>query len=385
MRIAVLTVGRSDFGIYRPLLSALSNDARFEIGLIAGGMHLDSRFGQTIDEVRASGYRISAELKDPPEHETASVAELMAWNLAGFTKVLRKAPLDLVIVLGDRYEMFAGAAAATSLNLPLAHFHGGEVTLGAIDDVFRHSITKMSHLHFTSTSKYERRVIQMGEEPWRVHTVGALAIDNIKSLDLPGKEQLAEIVGMGLDEAPILATLHPTTRDPSELKKQTENFLAALRETGLPVILTAPNADEGGALILNEIRYAVAQMSDWRLVRNLGIAAYFGLMREARLMAGNSSSGILEAASFGLPVVNVGSRQEGRVSGRNVLHCGWGLDELQDALRRGMDPDFKSSLLGMRNPYGSGETAERVRTILADPPPREVLLRKTFYDLADPI
>ncbi len=382
-RIAVVTTTRADFGIYRPLLNRLAGDAGITLQLVAGGMHLRPEFGMTIEEILEAGFTVAARVDllsgdDSP----IGIAEAMARATRGFADAYTALAPDIAVILGDRFEMHAAAVAAQPLRLPLAHLHGGELTLGALDDSFRHSMTKLAHLHFVATEAFRRRVLQMGEEPWRVVVCGALGLDNLTDTPALAAAELEARIGLPLTPAPLLVTFHPETRDAAPAAEQAEALLKALAASDLPVVFTAPNADAGGREIRRLIEKYVADHAAARLVDNLGTPGYFALMGKAAAMVGNSSSGIIEAASFGLPVVNIGDRQQGRPRAANVIDVPRRADTILAAIRKANSQAFRASLAGLRNPYAADRPAgEVIHRTLASVPLGDVLLKKGFVDL----
>lgn len=382
-RIAVVTTTRADFGIYRPLLRRLTDDSGIALQLIAGGMHLRPEFGMTIDEIVGAGFAVAARVDlltgdDSP----AGIAEAMSRATRGFADAYAALLPNIVVILGDRFEMHAAAVAAQPLRIPLAHLHGGELTLGALDDSFRHSMTKLSHLHFVATEAFRHRVLQMGEEPWRVVVSGAPGLDNLVDTPPLDAAALEARIGLPLTPAPLLVTFHPETRDAAPACEQAAPLLRALDEVGLPVVFTAPNADTGGRDIRRLIEDYVSAHPAARLIDNLGTPAYFALMGKAAAMVGNSSSGIIEAASFGLPVVNIGDRQQGRPHAINVIDVPRTAEAIIASIRRATSTAFRVSLAGLRNPYAADRpAAEIIHRTLAEVPLGDALLKKGFVDL----
>jgi UDP-N-acetylglucosamine 2-epimerase (non-hydrolysing)/GDP/UDP-N,N'-diacetylbacillosamine 2-epimerase (hydrolysing) len=380
--IGVVTVSRSDFGIYRPILDAICQDADLELRLIVSGMHLSPHYGATVEMIEAEGYEVHERVEmllssDSPE----GVAKSMGLGMIGFAQVYAHSRPGLLLVLGDRFEMHAAALAALPFNIPVAHVHGGEVTEGAMDEALRHAITKLSHLHFTSTEQYARRVIQLGEEPWRVTICGAPSLDNLKTVHLLSAVEMEKRFHLRIAEPPLLVTFHPVTLAYTQAQHQIGQLLLALEASGKPVIFTLPNADTGNSVIRQAIAAYVETHPDAQAVENLGTQGYFSLMAHAAAMVGNSSSGIIEAASFELPVVNIGTRQRGRVHGINVLDVGYNHSEILDGIQRAISPTMRQSLQGLKNPYGDGKAAERIVSRLRDVPLDENLIIKRFYDL----
>ena len=381
--IGVVTVARSDYGIYLPLLRKIQADPDLRLHLLVTGMHLSPEFGLTVEAIEADGFEIGDRVEmllssDTPE----GIAKSMGLGTIGFAQVYARFRPDILVVLGDRFEMHAAALTALPFKIPVAHIHGGEVTQGAIDDALRHSMTKLSHLHFVSTPEYAQRVIQMGEEPWRVIVSGAPSLDNLHSIRLLTREELAARFGLHLDETPfLLVTFHPVTLEYEQTEWQVTGLLAALEACGLPVVFTLPNADTSGRIIIRMIEEFVQTCASARIVDNFGIQGYFSLMSLAAAMVGNSSSGIIEAASFELPVVNIGARQHGRVRGANVIDVGYERAEIVEGIKKAVLTEFRESLRELVNPYGCGQTSdkivERLKKVVLD----DRLVTKRFCDV----
>ena len=382
-RIAVVTTSRADFGIYRPLLNRLSDDERADLKLIVGGMHLRPEFGHTVDEIVAEGFPISARVDHLVSGPgVTAIAESMARGTAMYAKAMEETAAEVIVLLGDRFEMHAAAVAGAVSGRAMAHIHGGELTLGAVDDSFRHSITKLNHLHLVAAEDFARRVIQMGEEPWRVTVTGALGLDNLAALEPRGPDELESRIGMSLRPAPLLVTYHPETRDPTPPADQIAEMLGALDDTALPMVITAPNADDGGDEIHRHISEFCKGRNHARFIENLGTRAYFALMGSAMAMVGNTSSGIIEAPSFKLPVVNIGNRQEGRPQARNVITVERKREKIADAIGKAVAEDFRATLTDMTNPYaGPRPAAEIIGNILIDTKIDEKLVKKGFHDI----
>ncbi len=381
-KIAVVTVGRSDFGIYAPVLRALRNEPDLDLCLIAAGGHLSPTFGWTVNELTARGF--------PPDEcvdlllsadTSEAVAKSMGLGLIGFAQAYARLKPDVLLVLGDRFDMFAAAAAAVPFKIPIAHLHGGEVTVGAMDEAFRHSITKMSHLHFASTREHADRIVQLGEEPWRVTVSGAPGLDNLHDMEWLSATALEERLGVRFSQPPLLLTYHPVTLQYEQTATHIDELLAALGDISRPIVITKPNADTNGQIIIQRIEAFARSRPDVRVADNLGTQAYFSLMRCAAAMVGNSSSGIIEAASFELPVVNIGIRQQGRPRSRNVIDTGATRSEIAAALTRALSPEFRQNLTGLQNVYGQGDAAPRIVQRLKTEPLNEQLLLKRFHDL----
>lgn len=378
-RISAVTGSRADFGILRPLLDALATAPEFTLELAVTGMHLSPRFGDTVREVEASGLKIAGRVDcEATGGDRAEVARSVGLGVAGFTDLWRADPPDLVLLLGDRFETFAAATAAFLLDIPIAHLCGGDVTSGSHDDGMRHAISKFARLHFTTNQEASRRLIRMGERPETVHTVGSPALDAI--LALPGltRRELADAVGADLGERLLLVTFHPATADKGDPVGQLGELLAAL--SNLPAdcrfLATYANADAGGAA-LNAALDAAAK-ADARLIArpSLGQRLYFAAMRHAAMVVGNSSSGLYEAPSFGVPTVNIGSRQDGRLRAASVIDC----PPERAAIAEAMALAFAKDCRGTVNPYGDGRAAGRIVAILRSAGRFADLPMKRFYD-----
>lgn len=380
--LGIVTVGRSDYGIYLPVLREIQAHADLTLHLIVSGTHLSPEFGMTVDAIEADGFTVGDRVEMLLSSDTPDgTATSMGLGVIGFARVFQRCRPDMIVVLGDRFEMFTAALAALPFCIPVAHIHGGEATQGAMDDALRHAMTKLSHLHFVSTAEYARRVEQLGEEPWRIVISGAPALDHLRTMSLLSPSDLQSQFGITVVPPPLLVTFHPVTLEPDQIEWQTRELLNALDHAGVPIVFTQPNADAGGRRIGNLIDEFVACHPLARRVDNLGARGYFSVMRAAAAMVGNSSSGIIEAPSLGLPVVNVGSRQSGRVRATNVIDVGNTSHAIFAGIQQATDPGFRAALRGMVNPYGAGQASativERLRTITLD----DHLRIKRFRDL----
>jgi len=380
--IGVVTTSRADYGIYLPLLHRIQADPDLDLHLIVAGMHLSPEFGSTVKAIEADGFdtgdRVAMLLaSDSPE----ATAKSMGLGTMGYAQSFARFRPDILVVLGDRFDMHAAAVAAVPFKIPIAHIHGGEVTQGVIDDSLRHSMTKLSHLHFVSTPEYARRVVQLGEEPWRVTVCGALGLDNLGQVELLTREQFNERFDIALPDEFLLVTYHPVTLEYERTEWQCSELLAALDECGLPVLFTMANADTGGRTINRQIDEFVAAHQSARTAANLGTQGYFSAMAMATAMVGNSSSGIIEAGSFRLPVVNVGTRQRGRLRGENVIDVDYGRSSVVEGVRKAVSPEFCAALREMRNPYGAGTASDTIVAVLKGVQLDDNLLIKRFHDM----
>ena len=380
--IGVVTTSRADYSACRPLLKALQADPHISLRLYVSGTHLSPEFGLTVRCIEDDGMEIAERVEmllssDTPE----AIAKSTGLGLIGFGQAFGSFRPDILVVLGDRYEMLAAALAALPFTIPVAHLSGGELTEGAIDDVLRHSITKLSHLHFAATEEYARRIIQLGEEPWRVTVSGESSLDNLRTITMLSPSELEERYRLQLGGPFLLVTYHPTTLEYEQAESQIDELLTALAKTKLSPVFTQPNADTGNRVIRQKLEQFVASHRSSALVDNFGTQAYFSMMNLATAMVGNSSSGIVEAASFRLPVVNIGTRQHGRIRARNVIDVGYSQEEIAKGIQQAIDPQFRASLGGLTNPYGNGEASSIILERLKNAALGDSLIRKKFYDL----
>ena len=376
-RLAVLTTGRQDWGLLHPLCVELSSDDGFELLLIAGGMACSESFGSVPEQIRADGFHPVRELAWPVVDTDPSIQ--MSRALAETATAIQELQPWALVLLGDRLETAAAALAATLNRLPLVHLFGGEETQGAFDDCLRHAITKLSHLHLVSHRVYARRVVQLGENPDTVHVVGSLSLDNILSQQLSSREELEEHLGVRLEPPVGLVTLHPTT-----LADAREDELAAvsgaLEACRATWVITLPNSDPGGAEIRRGFLALASKHENIVAVPSLGAARYLGLLRIANVVVGNSSSGVTEAPLVGVPTVNIGDRQRGRIRFESVIDVPPNVDAIVQAIRRVFGSSVRVASDAPQKEMGDGRTAGRIRSILAswrapDPP------RKSFYDI----
>lgn len=385
---AMVTTGRSDYGLLSPLIHKLIASDKFELRLIVTGMHLSHLHGKTIQLIKKDGVNISDKIKMTSKKDTENaICNSVAIGLQKFSKLFNKMKPDFLIVLGDRYELWSACMAAVIHNIPIVHIHGGEVTIGAIDDPIRHSVTKMAAFHFASTDLYAKRIIQMGENSRHVFNVGAIGLDNINIMELLTCKELSEFTKVDFAKKNIaLMTYHPVTLDAYvDAYRQIQELLQALLKTDLFTLITMPNADPGGNLIHQKIANYVEQYPDkFKLIKNLGQKGYLSVMKYARMMIGNSSSGIIESASFKLPVVNIGDRQSGRFRPKNVIDCACSQVDMLKAIERALSADFGKLVSQLENPYGDGHTAGRIMKVLEkiDFNNKIQYLKKGFYDLS---
>ncbi len=380
--IAAVTVGRSDFGAYRPIFLKLQSRPHVQLRIIVSGAHLLERFGLTEREIEAAGFPIFARVPSLCVGDTEeAVGRSIGQGVIGFAQLFSRYRPDILLVLGDRFDMFSAVLAALPFRIPVAHIHGGELTEGAIDDAIRHSISKMSHLHFAATEDYARRLEQLGEEPWRISVTGAPALDALNEVEPLEAEELESQFGIAVGSPSLLITFHPVTLESDQTTLQIDSMLKALDAVRADCVFSYPNADTNHGIIIERIEAYTEQRPHCRLVKNLGHRTYFSLMNAVSAMVGNSSSGIVEAASFRLPVVDIGTRQQGRIRSRNVIECGYQTKEIVAAIQKAIEPSFRRSLSDISNPYGDSHAAERIveRLVSVDLGPG--LTMKRFTDI----
>lgn len=393
-RIAVLTGSRSEYGLLYWTIRRIHEDPDLELLLIVTGMHLSPEFGSTVRDIEADGFPISARLETLLSSDTGvGAATAMGLGTIKAAEVLAERKPDILVVLGDRPEVLATVVAALPLLIPVAHLHAGESTEGAIDENIRHAVTKLSHILFTATDHYAKRLLQMGEEAWRIHVCGATGLEHIYKTPLPSKEEVEGELGLDLSQPTLLVTQHPVTLrssgaaasapSPGDAVFDVAEVLGAVEDSGLPAVITYPNSDTGGRAIIDYIQAFQARYPRATARVNLGTRLYLGLMKHAAALVGNSSSGIIEAASFGVPVVNVGERQQGRVRGANVIDVVTERAAISEGIQRALDPVFRKEVAGMQNPYGRGEASEHIVRVLKEVELGQRLLQKRLANLPE--
>jgi UDP-hydrolysing UDP-N-acetyl-D-glucosamine 2-epimerase len=365
--IGMVSVSRSDWGHLVPVLEAIREAPDLDLRLFIAGMHLSADFGCTVKEIEAQGWPIAERIAmlepgDTPEAIAASTGR----GIAGFAGAYVRQRPDLVVVLGDRFEMLAAAVAALPFALPVAHIHGGEASEGAMDNQIRHAITKLAHLHFASAPEHGKRIAAMGEEDWRIHVVGAPGLDRLRTVGLLSRDEVAAALGLPPERPWLLVTFHPVTLEHEDTARHVDELLAALETVDATVVMTYPNADTAGRTIVEHVEKFVARTPRARIFRNLGDRLYLSLLKHADAMVGNSSSGLIEAPSFALPVVNVGSRQRGRLRGGNVVDVAPRRDDIVRGIQTALEPDLRRRLDGQPNPYGDGRAASRIVAVLRE-------------------
>ena len=384
-KICVITGTRAEFGLLSGLMRLIQQSEQTTLQVVATNMHLSERYGNTYREIEEAGFPIDYKvpmLDESGADNSTATLKAMSRALAGFAEAYDTLQPDLIVVLGDRYEILAAVEAALIKQIPVAHLHGGELTFGAYDDAIRHSITKMSHLHFTSTEAYRKRVIQLGEQPERVFYVGALGVENIKRVPLMSKSEIEHDLQFEITDQTILVTYHPVTLSGSNPSDDINALFESLDEhPELQVIFTMPNSDTGGQVIAEAIEQYVMQHADRvRAYKSLGMKRYLSVMKYCTAVVGNSSSGILEAPSFHIPTLNIGSRQDGRIAATSVYNCATDKASISAGLDYILSLEFRAIASKAQNPYEKEGTAQAIFDVISTYP-LEGIIKKEFYNL----
>lgn len=381
--ISILTATRAEYGLLKPIIAKLNKVEEFDVRIVATGAHLSPEFGLTYKEIVEDGFSIDKKIEILLSSDTpTSISKSMGIAIIGFADYFEKLNPDLLIVLGDRYETLAVAITAMNQRIPIAHLYGGETTEGAIDESIRHAITKLSYLHFTSTAEYRKRVIQLGEHPDRVYNVGAIGIENILNEKLLSKEKVEEELIIDTNRPYAMVTFHPVTLENNSSKRQVESLLEVCkRYKNINFIFTKANADSEGRII-NQIIGDYAKMNEnIKYFNSLGMIKYLSALKYCSMVIGNSSSGLLEAPSFGIPTVNIGDRQKGRMQASSVINCQPTYEEIKLAIELALNDLFIKQAKMTENPYGNGNTSDKVINVIKDYLlSKKIDLKKTFYD-----
>jgi GDP/UDP-N,N'-diacetylbacillosamine 2-epimerase (hydrolysing) len=382
-KICVITGTRAEYGLLSNLMREIKAHPQLELQIIATAAHLSPEFGLTYTEIEKDGFIINKKVESLLSSDSPSgISKSMGLTMIGIVDTLKELCPDLVLVLGDRFEIFSSAASATVLRIPIAHIAGGELTLGAVDEAFRHSITKMSHLHFTSTEAYKKRVIQLGEDPQRVFNVGSISLDNISYTKLLNKEEFERSIDFKLGQRNLLITYHPVTLEQATAESQFQELLAAIDQLeDTKFIFTMPNADTDGRVIIGLINDYVRKNSHRaKAYTSLGLVRYLSALQFVDAVVGNSSSGILEAPYFKVATINIGDRQKGRIMGETIINCKPDRQNILDAIGRGFSEKFKKEAQEAHNPYLKQGTIKEIVKVLATYP-LENIIKKHFHDL----
>lgn len=380
-KICVVTGSRAEYGILRNLIAAIKNDPELTLQIIATNQHLSKLQGETYKEIERDGFTIDYKVymaDDEAADNANATSKSISRGVAGFADAFDVLKPDLLLILGDRYEMLAVASTALIYKIPIAHLHGGEITEGAFDDAIRHAITKMSHLHFASTEAYRKRVIQLGEQPERVFNVGALGVENILKTDFMTKDEIEQSLNFKLTDKCFLCTYHPVTLSKMPSEAQILNLLEALDEyKEYHVIFTYSNSDTNSQIIIKRIQEYVDKNAErCMFIPSLGQRRYFSVLKYLKAVIGNSSSGIIEVPSFGIPTLNIGDRQKGRIAADSVFNCGYSTEEITEGLAKVVAYGHKD----IDNPYYKEGTCQAIMKIIKSYP-LENLIQKHFYDL----
>jgi GDP/UDP-N,N'-diacetylbacillosamine 2-epimerase (hydrolysing) len=382
-KICIFTGSRAEYGLLRGVIQEIQAAETLQLQILASGMHLSPEFGMTIQEIRTDGFDPDETIEILLSSDTSTaICKSMGLAMIGYGEALQRLKPDMVVVLGDRFETFCMAAAAQVCRVPLAHIHGGETTEGAIDEAFRHSITKMSHLHFASCEEYRQRIIQLGEAPDRVFNVGALGVENIRRMSLMERSELAEVIGFNLEKPYFLVTFHPVTLEKDTSEGQFQSLLDALDAfPGFNVIFTKANADTDGRVINRLIdEYTEKRPERCLAATSLGAIRYLSAMKYATAVIGNSSSGIVEAPSLKIPTINIGDRQKGRVRAESVMDCEPAAISITSSIRETISAEFQEALQFVKNPYEQAGTAARIVEMIMLFRHAE-LMKKSFHNL----
>lgn len=383
-RICIVTATRAEYGLLKPIIKKLREYDDADVKVAVTGAHLSPEFGLTYLEIEKDGIEIDKKIEILLSADTPSaISKSMGLAISGFADYFSESNFDLLVVLGDRYETLAVCIAAINQNIPIAHMHGGETTEGAVDEAMRHSITKMSYLHFTSTQEYKNRVIQLGENPERVFNFGAIGVENIKKCDLMSKDELEKSLGLSLNRPYVVITFHPVTLEGNTSEQQINDLMKVVADyDDMSFIFTKANSDRDGRIINNIIDDFAKEHSNCIAVASLGLKRYLSAVKYCSIVVGNSSSGILEAPSFNVPTINIGDRQKGRIQAQSVINCKAEYALISDAFKKALDSEFVNSIKNVHNPYEMDGTSDNIsNTIMEFLREDKIDIKKKFYDV----
>lgn len=383
-KICVVTATRAEYGVLRLLLKEIEKDKELELCLVVTGTHLSERFGMTMTEIEQDGFRISEKIKILDSEDSAyGICKTMGVAMERFGELFVRQRPDMLIVVGDRYELISICSSAMVCGIPIAHISGGELTEGAIDDAIRHSVTKMSYLHFPGCEEYRKRIIQLGESPDRVFNYGDIGVENVKKMNYFSIEELEKDLGISLKAKYSCVTFHPVTLEKHSAKCQTEALIEAMATySDIKFIVTLSNADLDGEKINNMLIHAASEKNNIFCYESLGIRRYLSLVKNASFVLGNSSSGIIEVPCFGIPTINIGDRQKGRLRAESVIDCEPTYEGITQSIKLALSEEFRCKAKRAKNPYGEGDTSEKiVKTIKQFLYDNKIDLKKSFYDL----
>lgn len=367
-KIAVVTGTRAEYGILLPVLKAIQSHKEMELLLVVTGMHLNRNFGYTVTEIENDGFQIAARVEMHNADDTLSgMARSVGQGIIGMTRTWEQLNPDVIVVLGDRVEPLAAAVSGAYMNIPVAHIHGGDTSLGGLDESARHAITKFAHIHFPATQKSADRIIRMGEDKWRVHMVGSPALDAIVNEKLIPSDEVIRHFSLDMSRPRILMVQHPVTTEVEGSAEQVTETLKALVALEYPAIIIYPNSDAGGRKIVDIIKHYAKKHPQLRVITSLPRREYLSLLNLSSVLVGNSSSGMIDSSSFGVPVVNIGSRQKGRERGNNVIDVGYNKDDIVAALQRALfEEEFLAIVKQRFNPYGDGKASVRIAETISN-------------------
>lgn len=381
-KICVITTNRAEYGLLYWLMQGIKSDPFFELQVVVTGAHLSPEFGSTIDRIREDGFKVDRSFDlELFGDKVLDITHSLALALDGFGASFQTLKPDLIVILGDRFEILGAATAALIANIPVAHLHGGELSEGVIDDAIRHSVTKLSHLHFAAAEPYRNRIIQLGEQPERVFMVGGLGIDNINKINLLTQSELEKAIGLPFNKHNLLITYHPETLDSGKAGDQIGQLLAALdKQADTNLIFTMPNADTGHRIIVDKIQsFVQARENRTILIPSMGQLNYLSTMKLVDAVVGNSSSGIIEAPSLGIGTINIGKRQDGRIRAASVIDCDTSEEDITKAFAELYSSAFQKQLKNVVNPYGTGGAAEKILAVLKKVDFNDLIIKR-FYD-----
>jgi GDP/UDP-N,N'-diacetylbacillosamine 2-epimerase (hydrolysing) len=382
-KISILTATRAEYGLLKPIIGKLIQVKDFDVRVVVTGAHLSPEFGLTYKEIDQDGVIIDEKIEMLLSADTPSaISKSMGLAMISFADYFERVKPDMLIVLGDRYETLAVCTVAMNQRIPIAHLYGGETTEGAVDESIRHAITKLSYLHFTSTEEYRKRVIQLGEQPKRVFCVGAVGIENILNQNLMGKSELESSIGFNLGKPYAMVTFHPVTLEEENSEVQFQALLDVIKKShNMNYIFTKANADANGRIINKMIDSYLEENNNAVAFTSLGLTRYLSAVKYSAMVIGNSSSGLLEAPSFGIPTINIGDRQKGRLQAGSIINCQPSAEEIEKAIDIALTEDFKHQAKRTVNPYGDGKTSEKVVGTIKDfLINNKINLKKKFYD-----
>jgi GDP/UDP-N,N'-diacetylbacillosamine 2-epimerase (hydrolysing) len=383
-KICILTATRAEYGLLKPIIQKLNLVEEFDVRVVATGAHLSPEFGLTVNEIEEDGIKIDEKIEILLSADTpAAISKTMGLAMINFADYLSKLSPDMLVVLGDRYETLAVCIVAMNQRIPIAHLYGGETTEGAVDESIRHAITKMSYLHFTSTEEYRNRVIQLGEDPARVFCVGAIGIENLLTEKLMNKKELEESIEYRLEKAYAVVTFHPVTLEDNKSKEQFKELLDVCGSyKNMKFIFTKANADAGGRVINRMIDEFVEENNNAVAFTSLGTIRYLSALKYCTMVIGNSSSGLIEAPSFGIPIINIGERQKGRIQADSVINCKPIKGDIDKAIKLALSDEFKNKAKNTISPYGDGNTSEKIVDVIKDFLLNEKInIKKKFFDI----